>query len=342
LTGQYSFFHNTQSGLARKGKTTPICTLRNGLFRLVTKLNGVKAEAICDEMIDKFGRYLAGDSRLISEMRANAKSECSQALLMREAIPAARMDDVHAGDKRGLTVVSFDTIEKLFEMKCESSMKMAKYSRTVALNDRKKELEMLDQKNKKELEMLDQQKKKELEMLEKQKMLELRFDRERIDMEIGKKEREVRLEKEKQDNEYHHKQRMLLLSVGGGDISAPYTVAKVAGYYKLLPHDMDGKWQDKVLCVAGRLLRSKYLAAPMPVKVRDERGYEVYHYAVEAIPLVKKAVEDAVMDIRRQMSDGQDQCVEKQEEAPAAAGMPSSGMQTLDNWFKVTEILAKK
>lgn len=320
--GEFCFAQITKNGVSRKSKPTPICTLRNGLFRLVTKLNGVKAEAICDEMIDKFGRYLAGDSRLISEMRANAKSECSQALLMREAIPAARMDDEHAGDKRGLTFVSFDTIEKLFEMKCESSLKMAKYSRTVALNDRRKELEMLDQKNK-----------KELEMLEKQKMLELRFDRERIDMEIGKKEREVRLEKEKQDNEYHHKQRMLLLSVGGGDISAPYTVAKVAGYYKLLPGDMDGKWQDKVLCVAGRLLRSKYVAAPMPVKVRDERGYEVYHYAVEAIPLVKKAVEDAVVDVRRQMS------VDAQEEASVVAG---SGMQTLDNWFKVTEILAKK
>lgn len=309
--GEFCFAQVTKNGVSRKSKPTPICTLRNGLFRLVTKLNGVKAEAICDEMIDKFGRYLAGDSRLISEMRANAKSECSQALLMREAIPAARMDDVHAGDKRSLTVVSFDTIEKLFEMKCESSLKMAKYSRTVALNDRRKELEML----------------------EKQKMLELRFDRERIDMEIGGKEREVRLEKEKQDNEYHHKQRMLLLSVGG-DISAPYTVAKVAGYYKLLPCDMNGKWQDKVLCVAGRLLRSKYLAAPMPVKVKDERGYEVYHYAPKVIPLVKKAVEDAVVDVR--------QCMHEQEEAPVVAGMPSSGMQTLDNWFKVTEILAKK
>ena len=77
-------------------------------------------------------------------------------------------------------------------------------------------------------------------------------------------------------------------------------------------------------------------ALPICFPVTIDRGYEVYHYAMEAIPLVKKAVEDAVVDARRQMS------VDMQEEAPAAAVMPSNGMQTLDNWFKVTEMLAKK
>ena len=67
------------------------CTLKKGLFLLTMKLRGENAERLCLEMADKIGRFLAGDLKLIEEIRENASSMFGVHPVMRAAMNSQQL-----------------------------------------------------------------------------------------------------------------------------------------------------------------------------------------------------------------------------------------------------------
>lgn len=130
-----SFFPVTAVFKERRGQrvqktpATQVCSLKHGLFLLAMKLDGPNADQLCLEMADRLSRFLAGDSELIDEIKANARSQSTVHRVMRAATSTG---------PTGNAVISLNDVQGLIQTE---SQRMIDGAMEVAVTNMEKSVE---------------------------------------------------------------------------------------------------------------------------------------------------------------------------------------------------------
>ena len=181
-------------------KVMSVCTLKKGLFLLTMKLRGETARRLCLEMADKVGRYLAGDLKLIEEIKENARTIGGVHSIMQGAMNSQQLaleENVQAATTETTTIrMGTDLVPQTLEQRVvvQQGVEMSDLEQRITV--------------KRSLEEMEMQHKYYLEIMEKRYALEEQAKENEAKRQDMLKENEAKRQKclREQEDTHNHNQ----------------------------------------------------------------------------------------------------------------------------------------